>query len=167
MNKIITKFFLGILFLAGVISCDSQNTVDAIPSATYISKEILPVDKVFENTKEMIAYTKQFITEVSSKEAKGIMEGHDKYYIIDIRTSKEYSTSYIPRGFLEFRIARDSFWSKEGLSMPAKESMIIIYCKGGIRSMFAAKTLAELGYTNVVSIKGGFIQWQKDFPKNV
>ncbi|MDH3707510.1 MAG: molybdopterin-synthase adenylyltransferase MoeB, partial [Acidimicrobiia bacterium] len=33
---------------------------------------------------------------------------------------------------------------------------------GGVRSAFAAKTLAELGYTDVVSMEGGFNRWKDE-----
>ena len=39
---------------------------------------------------------------------------------------------------------------------------MIVYCAGGARSAFAAKTLAELGYTDVVSMAGGFNQWKNE-----
>jgi molybdopterin/thiamine biosynthesis adenylyltransferase len=39
---------------------------------------------------------------------------------------------------------------------------VIVYCAGGARSALAAKTLAELGYTDVVSMSGGFNQWKNE-----
>ena len=36
----------------------------------------------------------------------------------------------------------------------------MVFCAGGVRSAFAAKTLTELGYTDVVSMAGGFNQWK-------
>ncbi len=51
-----------------------------------------------------------------------------------------------------------------------RTSTIVLYCAGGSRSAFAAKTLEELGYTNVVSLAGGFAEWKRsgfdyDLPK--
>jgi molybdopterin/thiamine biosynthesis adenylyltransferase len=37
-----------------------------------------------------------------------------------------------------------------------------VQCATGVRSAFAAKTLAELGYTDVVSLKGGFNRWKDE-----
>lgn len=174
MNKNFTLFFVGILFLIGVTSCcNNPNSENTKTTETSIAKEVLPIDHTFENTKEMLDYSRQFITEASSKKIDSIMKGEDEYYLIDVRTGKENDVSYIPgaisipRGVLEFRIASEDVWDNEGLYMPTKESIIIIYCKSGDRSTFASKTLAELGYTNVVSLKGGFNQWKKDYPKNI
>ena len=37
---------------------------------------------------------------------------------------------------------------------------MILYCAGGVRSLFAAQTLAEMGYTDVASMSGGFQAWK-------
>src|SRR5204863_7765521 len=39
---------------------------------------------------------------------------------------------------------------------------IVVHCAGGTRSAFAAETLAELGYTDVVSMAGGFNKWKDE-----
>ena len=39
---------------------------------------------------------------------------------------------------------------------------MVVYCAGGVRSAFAAKTLGELGYANVVSMNGGFDKWKTE-----
>ena len=46
--------------------------------------------------------------------------------------------------------------------LPDKESPVVIYCASGVRSVFAAKTLGELGYTEVASMTGGFNRWKDD-----
>ena len=48
---------------------------------------------------------------------------------------------------------------------PTATGAIVVYCAGGTRSAFAAKTLEELGYANVVSLAGGFTDWKRNgFP---
>ena len=42
------------------------------------------------------------------------------------------------------------------------DTPLIVYCAGGTRSAFAAKTLEELGYTDVVSVIGGFNRWKDE-----
>src|SRR5262245_49928743 len=44
--------------------------------------------------------------------------------------------------------------------LPNKSAEIVVYCAGGTRSAFAAKTLSELGYTNVWSANPGFVRWK-------
>ena len=83
----------------------------------------------------------------------------DHYQILDVREPDEYAQGalagaiHVPRGQLEFSI--------EG-RLVDKTKPVAIYCAGGVRSAFAAKTLQELGYTNVVSVIGGFNKWKDD-----
>ena len=57
----------------------------------------------------------------------------------------------LPRGFLEMQVES---------KLPDKNAKIVVYCAGGTRSAFAAKTLQELGYTNVESANPGFVRWK-------
>ncbi len=78
--------------------------------------------------------------------------------IIDCREADEYAQGalanavWIPRGFLESKIERE---------VPDRDAPIVVYCAGGSRSLFATRTLHELGYTNVKSLAGGFGGWKK------
>ncbi|HMR76727.1 MAG TPA: molybdopterin-synthase adenylyltransferase MoeB, partial [Polyangiaceae bacterium] len=58
---------------------------------------------------------------------------------------------HIPRGFLEMQAEQ---------KLPDKDQEIVLYCAGGTRSAFAAKTLLELGYQNVLSVNPGFVRWK-------
>src|SRR5262245_53821092 len=78
--------------------------------------------------------------------------------LIDVREKDEWSEGYIPgarwipRGFLELRIEDQ---------VPERSSEVILYCAGGTRSALAARSLADLGYTNVKSMAGGFTAWKR------
>jgi molybdopterin/thiamine biosynthesis adenylyltransferase/rhodanese-related sulfurtransferase len=77
--------------------------------------------------------------------------------LIDVREQDEWAqghipgATWIPRGFLESKIED---------AVPVKTTPIVLYCAGGNRSAFAAKTLQQLGYTDVVSMAGGFSRWK-------
>lgn len=60
---------------------------------------------------------------------------------------------HIPRGHLEAQI--------EGRAVD-RDQTIVVYCAGGVRSAFAAQTLQELGYTDVLSVAGGFGKWKDE-----
>ena len=78
------------------------------------------------------------------------------FTLVDVREKDEYRVGYIPsavhipRGFLEMQAEQ---------KIPDKAGEVIVYCAGGTRSAFAAKTLQELGYTNVLSVNPGFVRW--------
>lgn len=79
------------------------------------------------------------------------------FTLVDVREKDEVRAGYIPgavhvpRGFLEMQAEQ---------KLPSKSEEIIVYCAGGTRSAFAAKTLTELGYENVTSANPGFVRWK-------
>jgi sulfur-carrier protein adenylyltransferase/sulfurtransferase len=83
----------------------------------------------------------------------------DHFTLLDVREPEEYEQGavpgavHLPRGNLEFSV--------EG-RLPDKNAPIAVYCAGGVRSAFAAKTMQDLGYTDVVSVIGGFNKWKDE-----
>jgi molybdopterin/thiamine biosynthesis adenylyltransferase/rhodanese-related sulfurtransferase len=83
----------------------------------------------------------------------------DHFTLLDVREPEEYEQGavpgavHLPRGNLEFSV--------EG-RLPDKNAPVAVYCAGGVRSAFAAKTLQDLGYGDVVSIIGGFNKWKDE-----
>ena len=79
--------------------------------------------------------------------------------VLDVREADEYEQGallgavHIPRGFLESQV--------EG-KITDHDAPVVVYCAGGVRSAFAAETLQQLGYTNVVSMDGGFNRWKDE-----
>lgn len=106
---------------------------------------------------DLIAKTRRETQEVSLDEVKRRLEAKEPYTLLDVREKEEYRAGYIPgaisipRGFLEIQV--------EG-RIPDKSTKIVAYCAGGTRSALAAKTLAELGYTNVETANPGFVRWK-------
>src|SRR5262249_61281049 len=72
--------------------------------------------------------------------------------VIDVREPDEHAqgmipgTVHIPRGFLELRIERN---------VPDRDTPVVLYCASGTRSVLAARSLSELGSTNVTSLAAG------------
>jgi molybdopterin/thiamine biosynthesis adenylyltransferase/rhodanese-related sulfurtransferase len=81
----------------------------------------------------------------------------DEFTLVDVREKDEVRGGFIPgalhlaRGFLEMQAEQ---------KLPDKSREIVLYCAAGVRSAFAAKTLADLGYTNVWSANPGFTRWK-------
>ncbi|MBS2013081.1 MAG: molybdopterin-synthase adenylyltransferase MoeB [Deltaproteobacteria bacterium] len=106
---------------------------------------------------DLIASVRQSTKEVSLDELKRRLDAKEPITLLDVREKEEYRAGYIPgaisipRGFLEIQV--------EG-RLPDKNAKIVAYCAGGTRSALAAKTLAELGYTNVETANPGFVRWK-------
>ena len=109
--------------------------------------------------RELLAQVKDEIDEISTIEAHERLESSESPLFVDVREPDEWEEGHIPgalytgRGRLEQRI--------EGL-VPDKSRPLVVYCSGGSRSAFAAKTLVELGYENVVNLAGGFVDWKRN-----
>ncbi len=77
--------------------------------------------------------------------------------IVDVREKQETDAGVlpgakqVPRGFLELRIEE---------AVPDRNADVVLYCAGGTRSLLAAKTLQDMGYTKVRSMAGGFSAWK-------
>jgi molybdopterin/thiamine biosynthesis adenylyltransferase/rhodanese-related sulfurtransferase len=108
--------------------------------------------------RDLLAQAKSQITEVDTAEAQSRVDAGG-VIVLDVREPDEYEEGaipgavHIPRGHLEGQV--------EG-RLTDKTAPVVVYCAGGVRSAFAAKTLAELGYTDVVSMAGGFGRWKDE-----
>ena len=106
--------------------------------------------------RDLLNAAKAEITEIDPSEVAANLS---KYQILDVREPDEYEQGalpnavHVPRGNLEFSV--------EG-RLPDKEKPVAVYFAGGVRSAFAARTLQQLGYQNVVSVIGGFNRWKDD-----
>jgi sulfur-carrier protein adenylyltransferase/sulfurtransferase len=109
------------------------------------------------NFRELLKATKAQIREVDTAQAEALVDGGA--LLLDVREPDEYEQGavpgsvHIPRGHLESQIEN---------RVPDHERQLVVMCAGGTRSAFAAKTLAELGYHDVVSVDGGFNKWKDE-----
>ena len=86
--------------------------------------------------------------------------------LVDIRDVRELEREgsvvgalHAPRGMLEFWVDPASPYFKPTFADESKE--FILFCGAGWRSALAAKTLQDMGMTNVAHIDGGYAEWLK------
>jgi len=98
------------------------------------------------------------------------LEQENDMLFLDVRENQEYDTMYIehslhvPRGILETAVEWDHEETEPDL-VEARDREIIVVCRSGSRSIFAAYTLMQMGYTNVASLKTGLRGWNEyDLP---
>ena len=95
------------------------------------------------------------IREVTPQQVDALAPGDA--VLVDVREESEWEQGYLPgavhisKGYVEQAI--------EG-EVPDRDTQVILYCAGGVRSLFAAQALEQLGYTNVASMSGGFQAWK-------
>jgi len=110
------------------------------------------------NFRELLAATKAQIREIETDEADALRQ-QPGTLILDVREPEEHEQGAIPGAL---HIARGTLESSIESRVPDKSTKIVIHCASGVRSAFAAKTLAELGYEDVVSMAGGFNKWKDE-----
>jgi molybdopterin/thiamine biosynthesis adenylyltransferase/rhodanese-related sulfurtransferase len=108
--------------------------------------------------RDLLAEAKSVISEVDTQESARRIDAGGSV-VLDVREPDEFEQGalagvvHIPRGHLEAQVET---------RIVDKTAPVIVYCAGGVRSAFAAKTLQDLGYTNVVSMAGGFGKWKDE-----
>ncbi|MDQ6748443.1 MAG: molybdopterin-synthase adenylyltransferase MoeB [Candidatus Dormibacteraeota bacterium] len=108
--------------------------------------------------RDLLAQAKKEIKEAPPEEVKVRLEQPAPPVLIDVREPDETDQGVIPgavvipRGFLEMRVED---------KVPQRDAPVVLYCAGGSRSALAAKSLADLGYSDVTSMSGGFNAWKE------
>jgi len=96
------------------------------------------------------------VTEVSVAEA--IERHRDGATLIDVREDNEWEEGHargaihMGRGVIERDIVQQ---------IPNKDAVLVLYCGGGYRSALVADNLQKMGYTNVLSMAGGWTAWKE------
>lgn len=98
---------------------------------------------------------------ITSEDAKEIMDSQEGYIILDVRAQEEYEEGHIPGAIV---IPHTEIEVRAEEELPDKGQLILIYCRSGRRSKIAAETLAELGYTNIREF-GGILDWPYETEK--
>jgi len=95
------------------------------------------------------------VKEISVEQVKQKLDSNDPVCIIDVRETAEFqagklsTAKHLSKGMIEIHIH----------NLANKHDPIILYCGGGNRSVLAADNLQKMGYTNVLSMQGGFKAW--------
>ncbi len=93
------------------------------------------------------------IREIDINEYKRMRDANEAGQLIDVREESEYSTlhaagaKHMSKGTIE-RDIEEAF--------PDKATKLVLYCGGGFRSALATDNLTKMGYSNAVSLDGGW-----------
>ena len=109
------------------------------------------------NFRDLLRRLKTEIREVTAEDVKQSIERGQRPRLIDVREQDEVQNGIVPGAA---HLSRAHFESRVEDVVPEKDTEIVVYCATGVRSVFAVKTLEELGYSNVSSMAGGFVRWR-------
>jgi rhodanese-related sulfurtransferase len=111
---------------------------------------------------KIVADAKKHVKEWDFREVKKRMDASEKFLLVDVREDNEWERGHIPgaihmgRGIIERDIEQ---------AVPDHDAAIVLYCGGGFRSALSAENLQKMGYTNVISMDGGWRHWtEAGFP---
>ena len=96
------------------------------------------------------------IQETRVQEVRHWQERGEDFYLVDTREDREWDRGHLPgaihlsKGIIERDIEN---------AIPDRSAKIVLYCGGGYRSALAADNLQKMGYTNAISMDGGWREW--------
>ena len=102
------------------------------------------------------------IREVTVDQVKDMLDRGTRFELIDTREESEFARGHLPhaRPLSKGIIERDI-----ETAIPDRGTPVVLYCGGGFRSALAADNLQKMGYTNVLSMDGGWREWiEKRYP---
>lgn len=110
-----------------------------------------------KSREDLLSAAREDIKEMSVDEVNAYLEDGNAPVLLDIRGLDEWERGHlkgaihIPRGVLETEVED---------KLPDKTAEVIVYCAGGVRSLLGGVSLRELGYERVISMDGGFGDWE-------
>src|SRR4030067_386957 len=97
------------------------------------------------------------VSEISIQEVNRLLKRGERMVLLDVREKEELALGYLKDSIF---IPRASLPERAETLLPDRDVPIVVYCAAGVRSILAAKTLKEMGYSQVSSMKEGIEGWK-------
>jgi rhodanese-related sulfurtransferase len=111
---------------------------------------------------KLVRDAKSRVRQADFREIKRRLDAREKLVLVDVREDSEWAQGHLPgathlgKGVIERDVER---------FFPDKDDPLVLYCGGGYRSALAGDSLLKMGYTNVISMDGGWRAWvEAGFP---
>ncbi len=104
---------------------------------------------------DLVDEARSRIREISAADAKAMIDRGDAVTYLDVREPNEWNLGHIPKAV---HIPRGNLESKVEALVP-RDAKVIVYCARANRSALAADTMQVMGYTDVMSLAGGWGDW--------
>ena len=95
------------------------------------------------------------VREITPEQADALRDDQAATFV-DVREPDEWELGHIPGAVL---VSKSRIEQEIETKVPDRDRPLVVYCAGGVRSIFAARTLQEMGYSAAVSMSGGFKEW--------
>jgi rhodanese-related sulfurtransferase len=97
------------------------------------------------------------VRECNVDDVKKKLDRGETFHLVDVREDSEWVAGHLPKAQ---HIGKGVIERDIETKIPQKDAEIVLYCGGGYRSALAADNLQKMGYTNVISMDGGFRGWK-------
>ena len=87
---------------------------------------------------------------------KRLDSGDTSFTLVDVREESEWAAGHAPGAI---HLGKGVIERDVEAKVPDPATPLVLYCGGGFRSALAADALQKMGYTNVVSMDGGWRDW--------
>ena len=102
------------------------------------------------------------VRECTVDDVKKRLDAGERVLLVDVREESEYAAGHLPGAV---HIGKGVIERDVEAKVPDPTTELVLYCGGGYRSALAADNLQKMGYTNVVSMDGGWRDWTgKGYP---
>ena len=105
---------------------------------------------------KLVNDAKTRVKETTVAETKKWLDAGEKFHLVDVREESEWARGHLP----------GATWMGKGIierdveaKIRDKNAKIVLYCGGGFRSALAGDNLQKMGYSNVISMDGGWRGW--------
>lgn len=111
---------------------------------------------------KLVQDAKTRVKDCTVDDVKRRLDAGERFTLVDVREQSEFAAGRLPgavhlgKGVIERDIEK---------TIPDPATPVVLYCGGGFRSALAADAIQKMGYTNVVSMDGGWTGWTgKGYP---
>jgi rhodanese-related sulfurtransferase len=111
---------------------------------------------------KIVQDAKTRVKECTVDDVKRRLDAGERFTLVDVREESEFAAGHLPgavhlgKGVIERDVEK---------TIPDPATPLVLYCGGGFRSALAADAIQKMGYTNVISMDGGWSGWTaKGYP---
>jgi rhodanese-related sulfurtransferase len=107
---------------------------------------------------KLVTDAKSRVMECTVADVRSRQSAGEQFVLVDVREDGEYAAGHLPGAV---HIGKGVIERDIEAKVPDPTTPLVLYCGGGFRSALAADALQKMGYTNVISMDGGWSGWVK------
>ncbi|MDZ7901443.1 MAG: rhodanese-like domain-containing protein [Rheinheimera sp.] len=101
----------------------------------------------------VVANAKSRVKEIDIEQLQQLAK---PYLLIDVREDREWQIGHLPNAL---HIGKGVIERDIETAVADKNTVLVLYCGGGFRSALAGDMLQLMGYSDVLSLAGGYTAW--------